>query len=251
MKMLAFDTSTRFASIALAEDGTVILELNWQVGQQHSSQLLDRINWVLQTSRVSAGELGAIAVATGPGSFNGLRVALTAAKTMAFATGASLYGVPTLDVIARGCWPARQTAYAILDAGRGQVYAGLYDSEMNGMETWRPMTGYHIVYPVELAEAVTGSVLFCGEWTASIRQALELAFGSRARFVETSGSRRGAWLADLALLRHRRGERDTAAALEPLYLRRPAITRSSKVTLATAVSSDSVPQGERAASEEA
>ena len=73
--------------------------------------------------RVDAARLDGMAVATGPGSFNGIRVALATAKSLALALDVPLYGVPTLDVAAWGCSDAEGPVWAILEAGRGQLYA--------------------------------------------------------------------------------------------------------------------------------
>lgn len=228
--LLAIDTSTSQASVALVDRGVVLAELNWEVGQRHSTELFARLTWLLQSRDISMLALDGIAVAVGPGSFNGLRVAVTTAKSLAFALDVPLYGHATLDVIGWGAAAAgvERTIWALLDAGRGQIYAAAYipNSPADG---WAPRDGYHILTPEELATRIDGPVLCCGEWRDETRTALEGLAGSHARFASRVGGRRASWLAELALARAAGGTRDDAAALEPLYLRRPAITRSNKV----------------------
>ncbi|MGH2516858.1 MAG: tRNA (adenosine(37)-N6)-threonylcarbamoyltransferase complex dimerization subunit type 1 TsaB [Ktedonobacterales bacterium] len=227
--LLAIDTSTSFASIALVDARRVVVELNWDVGRQHSTELLERLNWLLGVARVEVAALDGIAVATGPGSFNGVRVAVTTAKTLAFAQHLPLFGQPTLDVLAWGHADVNGPVWALLEAGRGQVYAARYETPARDAVGWAPVGGYRIVTPAELSEAIGASVLFCGEWRDETRAALQEALGDRARFSPVLGNRRATWLAQLAQARG--GAPDSAAALEPLYLRRPAITASTKVAL--------------------
>src|SRR2546430_9719077 len=83
--LVAIDTSTSQASVALVDHGVTLAELNWEVGQRHSTELFARLTWLLQSRDIPMTALDGIAVAVGPGSFNGLRVAVTTAKSLAFA----------------------------------------------------------------------------------------------------------------------------------------------------------------------
>lgn len=229
--LLAIDTSTSQAGVAIVDRGVTLAELNWEVGRRHSTELFARLTWLLQSRDIPMAALDGIAVAVGPGSFNGLRVAVTTAKSLAFALGVPLYGHATLDVIAWGAAAsgAERTIWSLLDAGRGQIYAAAYAPGAPALG-WSPLDGYHIVTPEELAARIDGHVLCSGEWRDETRAALEGLVGSHVRFTSRLGGRRASWLAELALARAEVGAYDDAAALEPLYLRRPAITRSNKVS---------------------
>jgi tRNA threonylcarbamoyladenosine biosynthesis protein TsaB len=233
--LLALDTSTSLASVALVHTRRVVAELTWEVGQRHSTDLLQRLHWLLDIHGVAARELTAVAVATGPGSFNGVRVALTTAKSLAFASGIPLYGHPTLDVIAWGSADADGPLYAVLEAGRGQLYCAYYSAPAASAAGWGPRDGYHIQTPAELAEVAACSrerVLFCGEWREETQARLMEALAERARFRSQVAPRRASWLAELALARIESGApADDPVQLEPLYLRRPAITTSTKTAL--------------------
>ena len=238
--LLAIDTSTNFASLALADGPILLAELNWRVGQRHGSETLERARWLLMEQGVTMGRLDGIAVALGPGSFNGVRVALATAKTLAFALNIPLYGIPTLDICA---WGARLTAdpiWSLLEAGRGEVYAACYQPAAEA-QGWAPVTSaeargergasdgasaYHIIAPHDLAAQISERVVFTGEWRDTTREALAQALGERARFTSPLAGRRGAWLAELASARAQHGDADDPHTLEPLYLRRPAITTS-------------------------
>jgi tRNA threonylcarbamoyladenosine biosynthesis protein TsaB len=226
--LLALDTSTNTASIALVREERLVAELTWDVGQRHSAELLQRLDWLLETAGATPADLTEIAVATGPGSFNGVRVALTVAKSLCFARGARLAACSTLDVAAWGCASAGDPVWALLDAGRGEIYAAEYPSPSTDAAAWTPVDGYLVLTPQALAERITGRALFCGEWRAETDATLREALGERARFASHLSTRRAAWLAELASVRLRSGRVENPATIEPLYLRKPAITISKK-----------------------
>lgn len=272
--LLAIDTSTNYASLALTDGDTLLAELNWRVERRHGSELLERARWLLAGQGVALRDLGGLAVALGPGSFNGLRVALATAKGVAFALDLPLYGLPTLDVIAWGARLAPDPIWAILEAGRGEVYAARYDGR-RAAAAWRPEThasgaaldsgegdGYMVAPPDALAALVGGRATFTGEWRAETQAALTAALGERARFVPQVEARRGVWLAELAAARAAAGRRDDPQTLEPIYLRRPNITTSARAVLLGVAQADQAgaegsreaqanDQGERNGGEEA
>ena len=243
MPWLALDTSTSLASIALVAPSTadttparLLAEYTWEAGQRHGVELFERITMLLHASGLTPSDLQGVAVACGPGSFNGARVALTAAKTLAFALSAPLVGVSTLDVLG---WGAAQYAtgpvWALLDAGRDQFYAAEYDT-LTPAQRWRPLggsAGYLLLTAEELVARLSPGTpaLLVGEWRATLGAALANALQERgvlARCVSPLSTRRAAWLAELALARAAAGAFDDPMTLEPLYLRRPAITTSAK-----------------------
>jgi tRNA threonylcarbamoyladenosine biosynthesis protein TsaB len=226
--LLALDTSTNTASIALVRGDHLVAELTWDVGQRHSVELLRRLDWLLETASAKPADLTEIAVATGPGSFNGVRVALTVAKSLCFALGAQLAACSTLDAVGWGYAGTSDAVWALLDAGRGEVYAAEYPSTTSDASTWTPVDGYLVLTPQDLASRIAGRAFFCGEWRAETQASLGHALGERARFASRLSARRAAWLAELALARLRDGKVENPATIEPLYLRKPAITISKK-----------------------
>ena len=239
--LLALDTSTSIASVALvtgsAEDARLVAEMTWQVGQRHSTEMLERLEWLLAAARLTMDDLTGIAVALGPGSFNGVRVALATAKSLAFARNTPLYGAPTLDVIAWGHRISGGTICAILEAGRGQVYAALYTAHHDAA-SWAPVTDYMVLTAVELAAQIHGEAFFCGEMSPETRATLAQTLGDRYRGVSPLDQRRAGWLAELALARAAHQRYDDLMTLEPLYLRRPASTASIRRGLPTPEGAD-------------
>lgn len=136
MILLAIDTSGKDGSIALArvpEDARdaselTILEIVPLEGGTFSAQLVPQIAGLLAKHGLGKNDIGAFAVASGPGSFTGLRVGLAAIKALAEILGKPIAAVSRLEALSRAAG-IRGRVIAALDAGRGEVYAGIYDVE--------------------------------------------------------------------------------------------------------------------------
>src|SRR5581483_1449847 len=101
-------------------------EYTWDVGASHSVELLRRLERLLKERGLELSQVSAVAAATGPGSFTGVRVAVTVAKSLAFGLNVPLVGVSTLDILAYSQAAASAPVCALMDAGRGEFYAALY-----------------------------------------------------------------------------------------------------------------------------
>src|SRR3990172_5808575 len=99
--LLAIDTATQAASLALYDEDCVRAEVTWQSTGRHTSELMPRIVWMIEQASSAMSDLTGLAVSIGPGSFTGLRVGLAVAKGLALANDLPIVGVPTLDVIAQ------------------------------------------------------------------------------------------------------------------------------------------------------
>jgi tRNA threonylcarbamoyladenosine biosynthesis protein TsaB len=121
--MLALDTSTRCAAIGLKLRSGIVYSEKTDGSQQHGRDLIPRIAMILARGGIEARELEAIGVGLGPGSYTGLRVGVTAAKTLAYVTGAAIFGLDSLEAVA---WNAPESAPRVsvfVDAQRGDVYS--------------------------------------------------------------------------------------------------------------------------------
>ncbi len=249
MLLLALDTSNRRASIALCSKDDVYGEYTWFIDSNHSVELLTRIQRLVAECHSTMSQIEGIAVATGPGSFNGVRVALSTAKTLAFVLQKPLFGISTLDVIAA---QQQQTTYpicAMLEAGRSELYAACYRTSLQTTTArgdvryvLTRVSEYGVFTPEQvvalLQEQTNGWIehsgeqqvmpfLFCGEISEASRQALSTQV--QGLFLSnTASTRRASVLASLALQRWQEGKVDDPLLLEPLYLRRPSITASTR-----------------------
>jgi tRNA threonylcarbamoyladenosine biosynthesis protein TsaB len=217
---LAFDTSTDTASIALVQNSEVLAELTWHCGQNHTTQLLPNISYLLGKTSSNLQSLSGIFVAKGPGSYNGLRVGISTAKGLAFSLGTPIVGISTLEVDAYQHAETGLPTCPIFNAGRGEIATAMY--QMKGNQ-WCQLTPEHIT-TVE-ALKITTKTIFCGEHIPSIAAELRKMFHERA-IISTPAARlrRASFLAELGQRRLASGDWDDLLTLQPLYLRRPPIT---------------------------
>lgn len=126
MKTLALESSAKAASCALLDGDTVVGEFFLHTGQTHSQTLLPMVEQLLTLGGVTPAQLELLAVAAGPGSFTGLRIAMAAVKGLAMARDIPCCGVSTLEALAWNLRGAQGLAGAVMDARRDQVYAALF-----------------------------------------------------------------------------------------------------------------------------
>ncbi|MBI5235547.1 MAG: tRNA (adenosine(37)-N6)-threonylcarbamoyltransferase complex dimerization subunit type 1 TsaB [Deltaproteobacteria bacterium] len=129
MKIAAFDTSSNSGSIALLEDRRLICELTVAFVAAHSQWLMPRFDELLKRSGWPIEEIGLFAVTTGPGSFTGLRIGLSAVKGLAYAMNKEVIAVSTLKALALNYRYSRFPVCPVLDARKQEVYSALYGWE--------------------------------------------------------------------------------------------------------------------------
>jgi len=186
--LLALDTSTRIASVGVHDGEQVLSEVTWLAGREHSTRLLVEADFALSRVGRDQRELTGLVVARGPGSFTGVRVAISVAKGMAFALQVPLWGVSTLDVVAAMA-VTELPVLAVLEAGRGRYATALYEG---GRCTGLP----RLATLGELAQLILQPTLLIGELNAQARAVLEST--TQARLAPASmGARRGGVLAEL------------------------------------------------------
>lgn len=218
--LLAIDTSTRQAGVAVYAAGALPAELGWCAGRAQTAALLGEIDRCLALASLTPAGLGAVAVATGPGSFNALRVGLSTAKGLAFALGLPLVGVPTLDVTAYPHGAGGRPVRAVLAAGRGRLVSALYRWQDGAT---RRVGDYSNTSVEELAATIVEPTLLCGELDPDVAARLATLAPAAQLAPPALRGRRAAALAELAWGRLRAGDTDDPAALQPLYVHGPTV----------------------------
>jgi tRNA threonylcarbamoyladenosine biosynthesis protein TsaB len=217
MNILALDTSMGACSVALMtrdDNARRVFARVERMARGHAEALMPMVADIMGESGTAFSALDRIAATTGPGSFTGVRIAISAARGLALITPAKLFGMDSLTVMAREAHDLGVTAGApfavAVDARRGMLYLGLYD------EAARRRDGPLLIAPDDAANLLPA--------------ALRTAVGSGAARLAEAASARGlhvaAQLADLepnavalAALAEESGE--TVFSLRPLYLRPP------------------------------
>ena len=134
--ILSLETSTPICSIALHKGGVLQQVKSLDVPGAHSEKLMGMIDELLNECHISIGEVDAIAVSEGPGSYTGLRIGVSVAKGLAFAGNKPLISVSTLQAISYGARSKVEDTgliIAMLDARRMEVYREVFDVELNSV----------------------------------------------------------------------------------------------------------------------
>ena len=132
--LLGLDTATRAIGISLHSGGEILSEAIWESDQHHTTELAPEVALTMRRLNRTIGDLTAIAVAIGPGSYTGLRIGLAFAKGLAHSRGLPLIGIPTLDIIAVAQPEFPGPMLAVIQAGRGRIAGVWYKWSHDG---WR------------------------------------------------------------------------------------------------------------------
>jgi tRNA threonylcarbamoyl adenosine modification protein YeaZ len=223
---IAIDTSTDFASLAMVQGSHILAELTWRCGLNHTLELYPHLNLLLKTSGQDIQSADCVFVAKGPGSFNGLRVGVSAAKGLAFGLGIPIIGISTLEIMAYQQSASGFPVCAISNAGREEVAAAIYRRKRN---RWTQVIEEQITTIEALAAQIKEKTVFCGEINEANLARIKKQFKTRAVIPPAAALlRRAAYLAELGQQRLKAGSFDNLSTLQPSYLRRPPITERRK-----------------------
>lgn len=161
MRILAIDTSTRIGSVALADQGKLLACSSLETTKGHAKFLLPSIYQLCKQLTWTVGQVDLIACATGPGSFASLRIGISTAKGIAFATGASTIGVNTLEAMARPFAFLKMNICPVLDAKKDQVYSAFFNTD--GQGNLHRSTEDMLLFPEQLVDKIEDNTLLFGE----------------------------------------------------------------------------------------
>jgi len=223
MLVLSLDTTTPKASCAVARDGVVINEEPIDTSRQLALQLPGALRDILDLSAIALEEIDAFAVATGPGSFTGLRIGIATMQGLAFGQGKPLIGVSGLTALRAVASPAflGSRIATWVDAWRGDVYSSLFE---DGREVGEPV----VAKPADLLDALaqgtaaayTNDITFIGDGADTYRELIASRLGHTARLADPASPLLAAVIAMLATIEYKNGHRPPPHAIRPLYVRR-------------------------------
>lgn len=214
--LLALDTATRQASVALYDERGVRAETAWFSTDNQTVELMPRVTEMLAQQGVDPSGLRGVAVAIGPGSFTGLRIGLSVAKGLAVGRGLPVLGVPTLDALAQSLIGQRMPLRAVLEIGRSRYAIADYRV---GRDQWHRVSKDRLVTLEQMTEGIKERTLFVGELGPEAREAIQRILGANVVLMSPAAQlRRAGYLAELAWQRLLRGERDDPVSLAPVYL---------------------------------
>lgn len=210
MRVLAVETSSLAGGVALLDDERLVAEYLLDVSVTHSERLMSAVDRLLADARWTPRDLGGLAVAIGPGSFTGLRIAISTVKGLALALALPVAAVPTLDAMAAALPWATLPVCPVLAARKDEVYASCY--RWDG-DTMRREWDYLALAPEVLAARLGEPTLLVGDGAGRVRSPHARLLPPPRRLPSP------ACVGALGLERLRRGDTVGAAALAPLYLR--------------------------------
>lgn len=226
MTLLALDTATQFISIALHDGEQMLAERTWFSDNHHTVELAPAVYDLLRHAALTPGDLTALAVSIGPGSYTGLRIGVALAKAIAGVRRLPLVGISSLDILAAQHPQASGALILVLPAGRGRVVAARYTWRKG---EWKARTEPQNLDWDSLLADVDGSrhaATISGEINADGRARIAAAQAEGLALLLSPAVyrlRRAGFLAELAWARLRDDVTDggtfAAAAVTPIYIR--------------------------------
>lgn len=222
MYILHIETSTSVCSIALSWEKAVIDFVDLAEGMNHTALITPAIDQLLKNNKLTPGDLSAVAVCSGPGSFTGLRVGNSTAKAMAYTLGIPVIAVPTLLPLAHAAsirYPEADLLMPMIDARRMEVYTILYDQQMEEIEPVCSLVLQKGVLDVLLPK--DKQVVCCGNGAFKVK---EIA-STRQLIVDTSLVCSAVHMVVPAVGMMERGTCSDPLHYVPFYLKPPNITQ--------------------------
>jgi len=217
MRVLAIETVGSTGTVALLERDLVVAELALDPALRSAQSLAPGIHELMQRRGWTPGDIELVAVASGPGSFTGLRIGVTTAKVFAYAVGCSVIGVNTMAAIASRVPEDIAQFSVILDAQRSELFIAEFvrgvDGQLLGRETTRVVSAEHWIAELPSSTIVTGPGL--AKWSPRLKGRAILVDAARWAPAASAVGRVG-WQEYAA------GARISPIDLVPQYFRRTA-----------------------------
>jgi tRNA threonylcarbamoyladenosine biosynthesis protein TsaB len=217
VRLLALETSTLTGSVAAFDSGALANELPLDPRQRSAQSLAPAIKTLLESINWRPADIEWIAVAVGPGSFTGLRVGVTTAKALAYATGAQVLGVNMLGAIAQNAPPAVASLWAVIDAHRSQVFAARFERDTSGV--LQPVDATRTIGDDGWLGLLRPGDIVTGPGLIKLQARLPAGVETLATDLWPATARS---VGQVALRRHAAGQRDDLWALSPQYYRASA-----------------------------
>lgn len=219
MRILAFETSAKAASVAIAEDELLLAETYQNTGLTHSQTILAMAESMLSACGLTVQDIDAVAVAGGPGSFTGIRIGVAAAKGFAWGRELPLYGVSTLEAMALSLGVHRGIVCAAMDARRSQVYNAIFRAENGKLVRLREDRAISLQELGEDLNTFAEDIYLVGDGAALCHRTLAETVAGLQLVPEHRRHQRAGGVALLAMAQAKAGVKGNAGEMVPNYLR--------------------------------
>ncbi|MEC2071079.1 tRNA (adenosine(37)-N6)-threonylcarbamoyltransferase complex dimerization subunit type 1 TsaB [Alkalihalophilus marmarensis] len=180
---LAIDTSSYVLTVAVTEDSKVLGEMTTNIKKNHSLRLMPAIEQLMRDTGIIPEQLTKVVVADGPGSYTGVRIAVTTAKTLAWSLNIPLVGVSSLELMVQNGRFFEGHTVPIVDARRGQVFTALYRGEQHKMTVQKEDRLRMLNEWLEELKEIEGLILFVGQDVELHQEDIQSALGDKAVFA--------------------------------------------------------------------
>lgn len=229
MRILAIDSSSMVATVAVVTDGVLTAEYTINHKKTHSQTLLPMIDEIKKNIDLDMNTVDAIAIAGGPGSYTGLRIGSATAKGFGLALNIPIINIPTMDALAYNLFSSSFVICPIMDARREQVYTGIYKFNGTTMEVIKPQFIMMIRDLVKELNNMSQAVMFNGDGVDAYKDIIEEEMTIEHYYAPASVNRaKASSLASLAEIYYKEGKTETAAEHAPEYLRLSQAERELK-----------------------
>lgn len=219
MRILAFETSAKAASVALAEDGKLLASGYQNTGMTHSQTLLVMAEDLLKQCGLTPRDVDAVAVAAGPGSFTGVRIGMAAAKGFAWGRELPCFGVSTLEAMALHPGIYEGIICPVMDARRSQVYNALFRAERGAITRIAEDRAISLAELGEELKKIPQPIFLVGDGSNLCYNTLKESVPGLVLPPEHRMHQRAEGVALAARMQMAAGLTGDAAALTPNYLR--------------------------------
>lgn len=218
MNIFGIDTCCMSATVAVLSDDRLVAQISQNNKKTHSQKIMPMIDFMLSQAELEVSDIDCFAVATGPGSFTGVRIGVASAKALAHAADKPCVAVSTLHALANNVKHFSGLICPILDARREQVYNALFEGESAARITAdRALSIDELL--CELKE-YNGKIIFLGDGVPVFSEKITEALGKRAVFAQRMQQMNlAASVAEIGYEKFMRGETVEYSKLVPEYLR--------------------------------
>ena len=222
---LIIDTSTRFASVAVAKESEIVGSSSWESERNHSVELVPSINTLLSRLKITTDQIESVYITVGPGRFSALRVGISTAKSFAKTREIPLVPLNTLEVEAIPYIHLGLPTYALIGAGKSKVYSARYPEGSINQNSGVYLVESHS----EIGNSVEQQTLFCGEGVPEVSDIIKDRVGKNAVFAETTlPSRQPQVMSKLGYDLTLSGKIADPDSLQPIYMKANQILSANR-----------------------
>lgn len=226
MKILAIDTSSEVATVAILDDTKLLGEYIINHKKTHSQKIMPMLDEIMCGLEADINDIDLFAVVTGPGSFTGLRIGVAAIKALAQVTKKPVAAVNTLEGLAYNLPFCPHLIVPMMDARRNDVYTAAYMDKSGTLDTVIPSSAMSIEECVEKIKAMDKTAVFLGDAAYLHRDYILAQLGDKALFAPiNTNEQRASSVAVCAMEKYKCGDTIEYSQLEPYYIRKSQAER--------------------------